>query len=119
MSGFGSIWRYLGRRHHPPMLPRTPTGASAAIRHRHAPSSIVAGILALAIQAAVTACADDPPTTPRKSGPPRPPGMVIMSGNDQTGEVGTALPLPLVVRVTDSLGAPVARVMVRFLSSAT
>jgi alpha-tubulin suppressor-like RCC1 family protein len=45
--------------------------------------------------------------------------MVIMSGNDQTAEVGTALPLPLVVRVTDSLGAPVARVMVRFLSSAT
>jgi len=96
-------------------------GASAAIRHRHAASSVVAGALALTIQMAVAACGDDP-TTPRKPGPqppPRTPAIAIVSGNNQSAEVGTALPDPLVVRVTDSLGAPAASVVVKFVSSAT
>ena len=47
----------------------------------------------------------------------RRPTLVIVSGNGQAGEVGTTLPNPLVVRLTDSLGVPAARVVVRFSPS--
>src|SRR5574341_1526567 len=40
--------------------------------------------------------------------------LTIMSGNNQSAEVATALAGLLVVRVTDALGAPQPRVVVRF-----
>ena len=47
---------------------------------------------------------------------PAPSAVQIVSGNNQSAEVGTALPDPLVVRVTDSLGAPAASVVVKFVT---
>ena len=68
-------------------------------------------ILVVVAQLMVSACGDDP-TPPPKA--PRRPTMVIVSGSGQTGEVGTTLPAPLVVRILDSLDVPAAGVMVRF-----
>jgi hypothetical protein len=61
-----------------------------------------------------TACGDDP--TPPPTAPPRRPTMVVISGSDQTADVGTTLPAPLVVRVLDSLDAPAQGIVVRFSS---
>jgi len=49
-----------------------------------------------------------PPPTPRLH------GMFIVSGNDQTGEVGTALTQPVVIKLTDSLGSPLAARVIHF-----
>ncbi len=40
--------------------------------------------------------------------------LILVSGNNQTGVVGTNLPLPMVVRVADSLGNPVSGVTIAF-----
>src|SRR5687768_3955706 len=42
------------------------------------------------------------------------PNMAIVSGDGQTAQPGTELPKPLVVRVTDSSGAPLAGRIVSF-----
>jgi hypothetical protein len=43
-----------------------------------------------------------------------PSGIEAVSGDDQTGAVGTSLPNPLVVRVTDGFGNPVPDVLVEW-----
>jgi VCBS repeat-containing protein len=41
-------------------------------------------------------------------------GIALVSGNDQTGPVGTQLPAPLVVAVTDAFGNPISGVTVEW-----
>jgi uncharacterized protein (TIGR03437 family) len=47
----------------------------------------------------------------------KPASMAIVSGNSQTGVVGTALPAPLVLKVTDGTGSGVPGVYVSFTVS--
>ena len=41
--------------------------------------------------------------------------LAILSGNNQSGTVGTALTMPLAVKVTDGTGAPVSGVQINFV----
>jgi len=64
---------------------------------------------------ALTACEDGP-----AAAAPPPLGVASMSmeaGDHQVGEVGTVLAQPIVVRLTDAIGAPVAGHTVRFAGS--
>ena len=64
---------------------------------------------------ALTACGDDP-----AAAAPPPLGVASMSmeaGDHQVGEVGTVLAQPIVVRLTDAIGAPVAGHTVRFVGT--
>lgn len=58
---------------------------------------------------ALAACHDDP-----TSASTSPAGVSVVSGNWQTGLAGTALEVPLVVRVIDTRGRPVGGVDVTF-----
>ncbi len=49
---------------------------------------------------------------------PQPAGLVIISGNDQQGTPGTALPNPLIVEVRDQYGNPLPGVQVTFTVTA-
>ena len=49
---------------------------------------------------------------------PQPAGLVIISGNDQQGTPGTALPNPLIVEVRDQYGNPLPGVQVAFTVTA-
>src|SRR5688500_2758786 len=60
------------------------------------------------------ACGDSPTNVSLSQGPPARPTLIAVSGDQQTGEVGTVLPYPLVVALRDTLGAVVSNAMVRF-----
>ena len=64
------------------------------------------------VLAALSCGGDDTLTGPDSSGPPA--AMTIVSGNEQSGTVGTELPAPVVVRVTDADGLPVKGQIVNF-----
>jgi hypothetical protein len=64
----------------------------------------------LALFAALASC-DSPTETDRPGAPAR---LDVVSGDLQTAEVGTELPQPLVVRVTDADGTPLAGQIVNF-----
>jgi hypothetical protein len=68
-------------------------------------SLFMGGVVAVA-----AACGSDSTGTGSNS----PSAMTIVSGNGQVGLVGTALALPLVVKVTSSSGTPVAGIGVQF-----
>ena len=55
------------------------------------------------------------PARPDTRGAPSRAALTIVSGNNQSGEVGTVLREPLVVRVTDALGAPATGIPVTFI----
>jgi hypothetical protein len=90
---------------------------SARIAGRSWVSAVGAGraslLVILTTAALAGGCGDDPadPVTPRS---PRLASLTVVSGNNQTGEVGTILRDPLVVRLRDTLDAPVAGVTVNF-----
>lgn len=65
---------------------------------------------------ALSACGDAATAPGREAGKPR---IEIVSGNNQTGEVGKALLLPLVVKVLDSFGIPVTGRAVLFSDGRT
>lgn len=81
----------------------------------------VRGIALAAVSLSIIGCQSDltlpgnPPTAPPAEPPPS--SLSRVDGNGQEGEVGTKLPDPLRVRVTDATTAPVADVRVRFTSS--
>lgn len=81
----------------------------------------VRGIALAAVSLSIIGCQGDltlpgnPPTAP--PGEPFPSSLSRVDGNGQEGVVGTKLPDPLRVRVTDATTAPVADVTVRFTSS--
>ncbi len=62
------------------------------------------GALALLISAAFVGCGDDGPTDP----PGTTLSLSIISGNNQVGAIGAALPAPLTVQVEDQDGNPVS-----------
>jgi len=90
-------------------MPVSPTArATTARMRRFLPAMIITG----AVLAAACSSNDDNTTvTPKAS------AIAIISGNAQTGVVGTALPLPLVVKVTDQNGAAMSGVVVNFTAS--
>lgn len=69
------------------------------LQRRLAPS------IAIALAASFYGCGGDKLTLPGNAQPTK---IEVVTGNAQAGIVGTALPLPLVVKVTDELGRPVA-----------
>jgi hypothetical protein len=77
----------------------------------HATTSVWATLARrAALLAAVLACADETGPAP----PGIPASMEIVGGDAQSGEVGTELPAPLVVRVRDSAGTVVPNQIVNF-----
>jgi Regulator of Chromosome Condensation (RCC1) repeat protein len=76
------------------------TITSNARRSRMRPQLIV---LCVFTSVGIAACSDGP-TPPHRA--PRRPSLVIVSGDSQTADAGTALPQPVVLKLTDSLGAP-------------
>ena len=65
-----------------------------------------------------------PPPAPAPAPPPAPvtpppaaPAITVVSGGGQSGVAGSALPLPLVVKVTGSGGAPASGVAVTFAAT--
>ena len=62
----------------------------------------------------MSACSGDNLVLPRDSETPGPRSIQVVNGNDQTGEVGEILELPLQVLVTDAAGEPVASATVVF-----
>jgi adhesin/invasin len=83
-----------------------PTRATTARLRRFVPAIVIAGAI-------LAACSsnDDNTTTPKAS------AIAVISGNAQTGIVGTPLPLPLVVKVTDQNGAAMSGVLVSFTAT--
>ncbi|HEY2164246.1 MAG TPA: hypothetical protein VGH04_09660, partial [Gemmatimonadaceae bacterium] len=69
-------------------------------------SLLVAGVVG-----AATACGGSDSTG---TGSNSPSNLTIVSGNGQVGLIGTALALPLVVKVTGSSGTALAGVSVQF-----
>ncbi|HET7462949.1 MAG TPA: Ig-like domain-containing protein [Longimicrobium sp.] len=69
-------------------------------------------VLAAAVAAAFAAACHDTPLRPDAPGPPD--AMRIVAGDGQTAEAGAPLPQPLVVRLTDRFGRPVAHRAVVF-----
>lgn len=65
--------------------------------------------LALLAVVTIAGCHDGP-----TSDSAAPAAVTVVSGNHQTGLAGTALEVPLVVRVTDTKGRPVSGVDVLF-----
>lgn len=81
-------------------------------RLRHAPGRVLRAPAALLLAVLACACGggDGPPTgPPPKTGPAT---LAVAGGNDQTAPAGTELSQPLVVRVTDAAGKPLAGVAV-------
>lgn len=72
-------------------------------------------LLLLGLAAVILSACDDDSTAPKRFNAK----IEIVSGDNQTGEVGTALPFPLVVRVIDTLGNAVAALRVSFQGEGT
>lgn len=72
--------------------------------------SLAARLIGLAVSPAIVACQGDL-TLPADS---RPSSLEEVSGSGQQGTVGSQLPKPLVVRVTDGAARPLSLVSVRF-----
>ena len=67
--------------------------------------------MVIALAAGLSGCGGDKLTLPGDATPTK---IEMVTGNEQAGIVGTALPLPLVVRVTDELGRAVVNQNVSF-----
>ena len=68
-------------------------------------------VFALVVAAA---CGDSPASVSTPQGPAARATLIVVAGDQQTGEVGTTLPHPLVVALRDTLGAVVRNTEVRF-----
>src|SRR5262245_62048319 len=66
---------------------------------------------ALALMAGLTGCEADKLTLPGDNTPTK---IEKFTGDSQAGIVGSVLPLPVVAKVTDELGRPVANASVAF-----
>lgn len=71
---------------------------------------LLAGAALVVSGSVLASCTDIPTTTP----PEKSLRLAIVSGNAQVGDVGSTLAAPLVVRVTDEDGKPVASRDIRF-----
>ena len=67
--------------------------------------------MAIALAAGISGCGGDKLTLPGDATPTK---IEMVTGDAQAGIVGSALPLPLIVKVTDELGRPVVNQNVTF-----
>ncbi|MDE2943912.1 MAG: M66 family metalloprotease [Gemmatimonadota bacterium] len=92
------------------------------VPHRFPATSWVCALAALLALALAAGCGDggEPvaPPPPPPPAPPRAASIEIVSGDGQRGAAGAALPEPVVVRVADAGGSPVAGATVAFAPGA-